>query len=130
MNIQVELGQKVEQVEEKNGSFTITTSSGHVYQADAYIKAMGITINSAPIQSLGQNMLDDRGCIKVNEFLQVPSHPHIFCAGDVCNADSKKLYYLAAAQAAVAAENIINTIQGKGKLSKYSPDTTNLCVIP
>jgi NADH dehydrogenase FAD-containing subunit len=131
MNIQLQLGQKIVQVEEMNGTYSIKTDTGHVYEANAYIKAVGITIDSSPIHSLGKDMVDEQGCIKVNEFLQLPNHSNIFCAGDVCNADPKKLSRIAENQASVAAENLVKMVQGKtSQLAIYSKSNMNLCVIP
>ncbi len=59
---------------------TLSTSAGNI-EADMVFKCYGVQFNN----SLGKflNVLDDKGTIKVNEFLQVEGHENIFCVGNL-----------------------------------------------
>lgn len=89
---------------------TVTTTSGLELTTDLIIQATGYIPDSQPVAPLGSHILNENGLIKVNSYLQLPDYPHLFCAGDVCNADTQKLAHFAEIQGRTCAYNVSRLI--------------------
>jgi len=70
---------------------------------------------------------DEKGQVKVNEFLQVEGHRHLFCLGDVSNIKEGKLAVTAAGQAVAVAHNILALMKGE-PLKKHVPLHPIMCI--
>ena len=55
---------------------------------------------------LTESSVDDHGCLKVNEFLQVEGQEDVFAMGDCVNTDEPKVAYLGEVQAATVFHNL------------------------
>ena len=57
--------------------------------------------------------MDERGALKVNEFLQVEGHQDIFAIGDCNNIDEPKMAYLAGLQGEHLIQQLANVSNDK-----------------
>ena len=64
--------------------------------------------------------LSPRGKVKVNEFLQVAGHRHIYAVGDINSVQETKQAAAARKQGIIAAENIIASLCGE-RMKTYEP---------
>lgn len=98
-------------IQQKKGE--VITKSGKSFQADLMFLCTGITPNAAFMKKTFPEKLDERGQIKVNEYLQMEGLPHIFVAGDVSNRKEEKTAQNAENEGKAIAHNILAFDQGK-----------------
>ncbi|CAD7704388.1 unnamed protein product [Ostreobium quekettii] len=113
------LGERVS----KGPPFTLE-NSGETLAADVVFWCTGTKKTTEYMVANFQNMLDDSGLVKVDEFLRVEGKEHIFAVGDCNNVKETKLGYLAMAQGAAVAKSIQAIIKkgsGQPKLQKWVP---------
>ena len=65
--------------------------------------------------------MDERGQLKVNEFLQVEGHTDIFALGDCTNADASKTVIRVEQQVPIAVKNLSQKLRGQDKMTAYKP---------
>jgi len=106
-----------ERVEGKKGTQYITKKATKI-DADIAFLCIGITPNSMYLRRNYKDMLDERGFIKVNKYLQVKGHSHIYAPGDINNIKEEKLAQNAEIQAEIVVKNIKNQ-ERKQKLEAY-----------
>jgi len=106
-----------ERGKEKDGS-TIITDKGTKIKADMIFSSNGILPNAEFMANSFPETISDKGYIKLNNFLQVPSHPQIFVAGDVTDIKEEKTGHVAEMHASVIVKNI-NNIERKRSLEPY-----------
>jgi NADH dehydrogenase FAD-containing subunit len=101
------------------GTIRIATEGGHELVADIWFRAFGVRPHS---EYLGSGSLsdrrDDRGYVRVDEYLRVVGEPDVFALGDVSDAD-RDMAGIATAQAGVVAANVRALITGEGELTSY-----------
>lgn len=95
----------------------------------AIISATGQSVNyrllmlvppfTAASASLGTNMLDADGYIKVDPFMRVVNHDRTFAVGDCVSLPGPKLAHMAVHQAEVAAANLILELSGRQSSVTY-----------
>jgi NADH dehydrogenase FAD-containing subunit len=103
-----------------NQTRTLTTDKGVAIASDVQIFAVGnAQFNTGFVASLGENVLNDQGRIKVRNTLQVEGHDNIYAAGDAAGLDSP-LAYIAGAQGVLVAKNLVSALDGK-KLGTTKP---------
>ncbi len=88
----------------ENGKVKCTLSDGSVLEVDKILLSVGRKPNTENIDSIGIEK-DERGFIKVNEFLQT-NFENIYACGDVLN--SPMLAHVASYEARVAVNNMFN----------------------
>ena len=64
------------------------------------------------------NLLDERGFVKVNDYMQVTGKKNLFAVGDVNNQKEEKTAQAAEAQAEVVIKNILD-LENRNSLIKY-----------
>ncbi|KAJ1567933.1 Apoptosis-inducing factor 2, partial [Nowakowskiella sp. JEL0078] len=105
------------------GKKTILTSNGIEVVSDTQIIAVGgYTPNSDPIKTLGDDVLDSQGFVKVLPTLQLQreEYKHIFSLGDVAATGGPKMGVQVQNQAIVLASNLSTIINSIGSSSKTS----------
>jgi apoptosis-inducing factor 2 len=108
-----------ERVEEISSNY-VTTKNGLKIDCDMIFMCVGIQPNSKCVQNSFPLSLDEKNCVKVNEFLQLESASHIFAAGDFAGIKEEKTAQSAERSAEVIVRNI-NHLEKKEKLEKYMP---------
>lgn len=93
----------------------VILADGTVIPSDLTFVCTGITPNS---DFLDKVLLDERKFVFVNAFLQVPSLPNVFCAGDMNTVKEEKTAQHAEVQARLVAQNIKRFDRGE-HLEKY-----------
>ena len=74
-------------------------------------------------------VMDDRGVLKVNNFLQVEGEKNIFAFGDCSNADVKKQVVSIMAQLPVVTKNVVAYLAGK-ELEPYKAGNSQKTMLP
>lgn len=96
-----------ERVEGKKNQQYVTNKARNI-DADMAFLCIGITPNSTYLRKNYKNVLDERGFVQVNNYLQVKGHAHIYAPGDINNIKEEKLAQNAEIQADIVAQNIKN----------------------
>ncbi|KAJ3493325.1 hypothetical protein NLJ89_g11045 [Agrocybe chaxingu] len=104
------LGDYVDDIIPKDGK--ITTRKGTDVPADLVISTRGGKPNTEFIRTLGSDVLDDGGYIRVRETLQLVDHPRIFAAGNAIDIPEGRHAYKAARQALIVAKNTVALVRG------------------
>ncbi|KAJ3023551.1 Apoptosis-inducing factor 2 [Thoreauomyces humboldtii] len=113
---------------------TLTTRNGVAIATDVQFLMVGnTTYNSGIVEALDASLVDDKKQIKVSPTLQLASadYPNFFASGDVCNATTQKLAYVAGQQGDVVARNIEKLVDG-GKtatLAEWKPASSNMMIL-
>lgn len=123
--VQVVFGEKVEELAVPAGSFRLPIS-GRELHVDVAYWAVGQKACSQFLQASHPDTVDDRGFVKVNEFLQVQGHLNWFAIGDCSNLPEVKLGYQAVQQAKEVHKTLLSMFE-KGPeraiLTKHKPYT-------
>lgn len=111
MGITVETGAKVQAIERERTGFTIRYSSGSVagsIGADLVVHAAGRrpALEALELEA-GAVAIDDRGRMRLNEWLQSVSNPAVYAAGD-CAQSGPPLTPVAGRDAEVVAANLLH----------------------
>ncbi|KAF7303242.1 UBIQUITIN-CONJUGAT-2 domain-containing protein [Mycena kentingensis (nom. inval.)] len=103
----------------------VRTRNGSVIEADLVVSTKGPRPRTEFVgQSLGEDVLDERGQIKVQPSLQLPRYPNIFAIGDAINTVEQKQVLKAQAHAALVAGNIATYLaNASAKLKPYKGST-------
>ena len=88
--------------------------------ADYFFVCTGIRLNNEFLKKSSKIILNKRGGISVNNFLQVNGSKNIFAGGDLTGISEEKTAQTAIIHAKVISNNIINLERGKN-LKKYAP---------
>ena len=72
------------------------------------------------MKSLGSNVLNPRGQIRIEDTFQLKSHSNIYAIGDVVDWDEQKQAAKAPKHAQIAAANILSQINGGVAKQKYT----------
>jgi NADH dehydrogenase FAD-containing subunit len=96
------------------GPFTVHTQAGDELTADIWFQAFGARPQTDYLQS---GPLDERGFVRVDEYLRVVGESNVFALGDVADAD-RGMAAIATRHAAVVAANIRTDIAGTGELTR------------
>ena len=75
--------------------------------------------NTTPLRSLGDGVLDERGCVKVRPTLQLVDHPDIFAAGDIIAVNEQKQLAKVTGHAGVIVANLLSIVGGKEPKTTY-----------
>lgn len=80
----------------------------------------GGTPNTGYLQSLGKDVLDERGYVTIKPTLQLSNYPDIFAAGDIIAFEEQKQMAKVGGHAAVLIANILSLIEGKEPKKNYT----------
>jgi NADH dehydrogenase FAD-containing subunit len=106
---------------------SVKTDKGRVISSDIVFSCMGIKPNSDFMTGKMKKLLDEKGFIKVNDFLQVDSFSNIFAVGDVNTSQVEKTAQNAKNEAKIVAKNII-ALEKSQELSKYNEEKTSVII--
>merc|ERR1711862_563207 len=93
---------------------------GSAETVDMLFPCLGFIPNTDILKEEMSEILDEKGYLKMNYFLQLEGFHHIFAVVDITPFDVEKLAQNAEAHADIVANNIIALEKGQ-KLKKYSP---------
>ncbi|KAI0770726.1 FAD/NAD-P-binding domain-containing protein [Fomes fomentarius] len=93
------------------------------------VRAFGATPNTTFLKSLGDDVLNDSGRVKVNEFLEVAGHPGVFALGDIIDWKEEKQAAKIAGQSAAVIANLYSFLAGVPSKKAYK-GSTEAIIIP
>lgn len=83
------------------------------------VAAWGTRPNTGFLSSLGSDVLDSKGFVKVTSTLQLPNHPEIFALGDITDIKEQKQAGKAQFHAGVVSANILSYVKNGTAPKKY-----------
>lgn len=105
----------------------IKTDKGREINADIVFSCIGIKPNSEFLKGKMKKCLDEKGFIKVNEFVQVQGFHNIFAPGDVNDLNVEKTAQNAKNQAQIVLKNI-NSLENSKSMNKYDEKHTPVVI--
>ncbi|XP_031159523.1 apoptosis-inducing factor 2 [Sander lucioperca] len=129
--VELLLGQKVSNLSQLQLNVTqknmvVTTERGDKLTTDLIICCTGGKVNAAAYASSFSGCLAADGALKVNDHLQVDGFSNVFAVGDCADIKEPKLAYHAGLHAAVAVNNISNSVRGKELTSYHTGNVSML----
>ncbi|KAF9026133.1 FAD/NAD(P)-binding domain-containing protein [Hymenopellis radicata] len=100
-----------------NGS--VKTRNGKTLDGDLVVAAWGTRPNTEFLSSLGSDVLDSKGFVKVTPTLQLLNHSEIFALGDITDIKEQKQAAKAQLHAGVVSANILSYIKNGTAPKKY-----------
>ncbi|KZT07513.1 FAD/NAD(P)-binding domain-containing protein [Laetiporus sulphureus 93-53] len=108
----------------------LTTRSGMALPtADLIVPTFGPRPNTAWIASLGADVLDERGLVRIEPTFEVVGHPGVFAIGDITDCNEQKQAQKYPAHVAVAVPNIMSYLEGR-PLTKTYKGSMEIILIP
>jgi len=101
-------------------STPIKTRSGRQIDGELVVPTFGSHPGTGFVKSLGSDVLNARGQIKVENTFQLKSHPNIYAIGDVIDWQEQKQAAKAPKHAQITAANILSQINGGDAKKSYS----------
>ncbi len=108
-----------DRVEKSGGDGVFQTQHGQQLYADIAFLCTGISPNSLFLQEHMESVLNEKGFVRVNAYMQVGGYSHIFAGGDVTDIPEEKTAQCAETHAQVIVDNIRSVAQGS-ELRSYS----------
>ncbi|KAI9450584.1 FAD/NAD-P-binding domain-containing protein [Russula earlei] len=96
------------------------TRSGRELEGDLVVPTFGSRPATDFVKSLGSDVLNQRGQIKIAKTFQLQSHPNIYAIGDVTDWSEQKQAAKTAKHAQIAAANILTQLDGGVPVKNYS----------
>ncbi|KZT11929.1 uncharacterized protein LAESUDRAFT_746717 [Laetiporus sulphureus 93-53] len=97
--------------------------------ANLIVVTFGPRPNTAWIASLGADVLDERGLMRVEPTFEVVDHPGVFAIGDITDCNEQKQAQKYPVHVAVAAPNIVSYLEGR-PLTKPYKGSMEIILIP
>ena len=110
MNVNVVKGVKIlSSTPAADGQTRLALDNGEKMLVDLYLPTVGVILNT---EYVPKGLLDAKGQVVVNEYLQVKDAQDIWAAGDLTNLDFAQIIY-AGKQATAVAKNLDLVLKGK-----------------
>jgi NADH dehydrogenase FAD-containing subunit len=126
--VHIILNDHIEKIPDLGVDSTVTTHGGVNLNADLILPTRGGRPNTQFISSLGEDVLDKDGRVRVNSYFQVKKHPNIFVAGDAPNVVEQKQLAKCAKHAAVIVPNVLSVLNG-GEAKSFYKGATEVIVV-
>lgn len=94
------------------------SQSQEIVNADIVYNCIGMVPNTEFLQGELSNVLDDKGLIQVDGFMNVKGYDNLYALGDCAALDTNKHGYLASVQGGMLADAILKKAKGK-KVKPY-----------
>ncbi|OCH92812.1 FAD/NAD(P)-binding domain-containing protein [Obba rivulosa] len=118
-NIDIVFDEYIDSIPEP-GTIGVTTRSGKSFAtADLVVPAHGPRPNTAFIATLGSDVLDSAGRVKIEPTFQVVGHPGVFAFGDITDWKEQKQQGKIMFHLPVAVPNILSYLAGEPLKKKY-----------
>jgi len=101
-------------------SSPIKTRSGRQIDGDLVVRTYGNRPGTGFVKSLGSNVVNPRGQIRIENTFQLKSHANIYAIGDVTDWQEQKQAAKAPKHAQIAAANILSQINGSEPKTSYT----------
>ncbi|MCJ8311500.1 MAG: FAD-dependent oxidoreductase [Saccharospirillaceae bacterium] len=103
----------------KDGDSYKCSLSNDTIQADLVYECVGMKPNTEFLKNELANVLDKKGLVKVDEFMNVVGYKSLYALGDCSALDTLKHGYLSSVQGGMLAKSILTADKGK-KVKAYS----------
>lgn len=110
----------------KDGDVYRCSKSNESLSVDTVYVCTGMVPNTEFLQAELPDILDEKGLVKVNDFMKVRGYENLYALGDCSTLDSHKHGYLASVQGGMLADALLRSAKGK-KVKPYK--TPPLAVI-
>lgn len=121
--VNIIFGERVVSGDKKN----VKTDKGTIIKADMVLLCTGIKPNSGFLKGKLRNFLDEKGFLKVNEYMQADNCKNIFAPGDINACDVEKTAQNAEHQAKIVINNIMALEKGR-EMKKYVEKKTPMVI--
>lgn len=102
----------------KEGDIYRCSKSKETIQADVVYNCVGMVPNTEFLQAELSHVLDQKGLVVVDEFMEVKGYDNLYALGDCAALDENKHGYIAAVQGGMLANAILKQAKGK-KVKPY-----------
>jgi glutathione reductase (NADPH) len=130
MSINIHLNAEVRSVQKNKDGFIVEASRKGKIQAisgDLVVHGAGRVPDIDDIQLNKANIERDEQGIVVNKFLQSPSNPRVYAAGDAASSPGKPLTPVAGYESHIVASNLLN---GNNRKAEYPAQPSMVFAIP
>lgn len=108
LGIQIHLNVEVERIAKEDETFIVEgKKDGEVWETDYVVHGAG-RAPSLDLNLEAGNVERDKRGVRVNDYLQSISNPHVYAAGDVASSGGPPLTPVAATESHIVAKNMIN----------------------
>nr|XP_039260130.1 ferroptosis suppressor protein 1-like [Styela clava] len=91
----------------------LKTESGKEIKVDLVFRCTGVKLLTDDFKDALGDAINDRGQVKVDQFLKVEGTDNIFALGDITNVDEEKMLVTAYAQGASLSNNLFACVDGR-----------------
>ncbi|XP_057819052.1 uncharacterized protein LOC131032140 [Cryptomeria japonica] len=123
-NVDVHFNERIDLSNISETTTSFTTNSGKTIIADCHFICIGKKLGTSWVKdSMFQDVVDERGQIKVDKYLRVEGTTNVFAGGDIINVKELKQGNSAMMHAVLIAENIkkLSKNPNESKLGTYKP---------
>ncbi|EDO42769.1 predicted protein [Nematostella vectensis] len=132
LGVETVLGERVSNMDEiRQKGFTdvtVVTDKGNRLKADLALECTGLRVNNGAYKNGLGDKMDERGRLKVDEFLQVEGTPDVYAIGDCNNTPEVKLGMLANFHAAHVGDNLKKKHEGQA-LKPYKINNSGFFIL-
>jgi len=112
--VKIKFGRKFK----KHGDAYRCSMSNETLRVDIAYECVGMVPNTEFLKAELPDILDEKGLIKVDSFMQVKDYENLYSLGDCATLDTHKHGYLASVQGEMLAKAILKSAKGK-KIKPY-----------
>jgi len=113
----------------KQSDTSVKLDNGKILKADLVITAIGAKPNTEWLKPNNKNLLDEKGFIKVDDYLRVEGTENVFALGDCADVAEPKMVVHADKQSKTVVSNLKAVANGK-ELKKHKIFNKKLSIIP
>ena len=115
VGIDIQLNKPVKQVEKENNKFIVKTNENELFETDLVVHGAGRVPDIDDLDLKKANIDFSKRGISVNEYMQNPTNPSVFAAGDVANSNLP-LTPVAGAEGKIVLKNLLDEKKKKSSI--------------